>query len=140
MSEERDMEFGGVRVDYAHTLWFVAAPDEDWLAMIFKTKNDPGWNLMYRFRYCNSTDPWDDADTKNWYRMQFPEEAIDKVVERTKFIAALTAVKLAKQYGVDPTFDELTIMGSGGDALAAMMARPWCHHRTGPPPEEEADA
>ena len=54
-------------------IWYAdLSEDSDYLMSL--SRIDDGWDLVYRFRYYNSPDPWDEKDTKNWYRGKLSNE------------------------------------------------------------------
>ncbi len=120
---------------YFSTMWFIEGGphNRDWLAAVFR---DPGerWQLVYRFRYYNCPEPWDNGkDDKNWYKASMPpEEPEEKIVQSVDMMANLLVVT---GFGVKVHRVE---MRTDDDEVQAkkLMAQKWAHVRT----EEEFKA
>jgi hypothetical protein len=108
---------------YMSTMWFVEGGDKDALWALHK---DPGgvWELIWRFRYYNSPDPFDETDMKSWYHATHPPEATE--VEIIKKVDCLLDLMLKLGFG--PRVHKLVIRSDKcSEQFAALFTQEWAH-------------
>jgi hypothetical protein len=63
-------------------LWYcVLVPDKQDFLLSLSHKDEGHYAIIYRFRYYNSADPFDEEDKKNWYSVKVTDENEKELVD-----------------------------------------------------------
>lgn len=104
-------------------LWFVYGKEKrDWLACAVEMACGGRYRVVYRFRYHNSPDPFDESDEKNWYSFTTITDDDGAVIEPLSMLART----LIKQ-GFNDTLDYVPVDGDNDRMFELIRDRPWCH-------------
>jgi len=79
---------------YVDHLWFAGNEEMDIMGLLYRDSKTSPWRLTYRFRYYNSSDPFDPKDKKNVYQLTAPDsddahrdqvfEVFEKIIQGSK--------------------------------------------------------
>lgn len=115
------------------TFWFVRGGAWDFMGGVY-TDPDGKWMGKYRFRYYNSDDAWDGADTKNVYQVG-PLDAEDDTRAGLVETFTLLTKMMADSIGPD-TLTTLPVNGGVEKYLAMLAQQPFTHVKlTAPEPK-----
>jgi hypothetical protein len=63
-------------------LWYcVLVPDKQDFLLSLSRKDEGHYAIIYRFRYYNSADPFDEEDKKNWYSAKVTDKNEKELVD-----------------------------------------------------------
>ncbi len=114
-------------MEYLLAMWFVSNEEGDWLAVVFRAKDDPRWRLQYRFRYYQggpSADPFSSEDPKSWYEGRAPEGTTEETMKRN---VDATALLISMKFG--GPVDCIEVRGGPELLIEKAAGRPWFHYQ-----------
>lgn len=112
---------------HVETIWFTAWDSKDLMAILLKDEADGGWILRWRFKYYQSSTPFDEQDRENHYEICTEDGTVEKGEALGSVFNGI--MLLASQRGRVHIQDRLDVRGNGTAALAALITKPWCHVR-----------
>lgn len=124
--------FDLTETSYVETVWFVAWPGADWMAIVYRDTKDGPWRATFRWHYMAGVDR-DDCGTKSAYEhtgADTSEAKRRKLVEVYDTIAnVICATKKGKKWRVN-------VQGDQDRFLKLMSQQEWMHIKVLPPDPE----
>lgn len=101
-------------------IWFAGWPGSDFHAITYREGGV--WKARYRWRYHASNQPFDDRDEVRSFQIDTVDTTPDNIDDVIEGGFALVT-------GDAEMVDRIHVDGSGREAFAAMIGRPWAHVR-----------
>lgn len=112
-------------------MWFCGGSDEcDVMGALHRDLPDGEWILQYRIRHYDGDqkkDPFSDGDTKQWYKVRFPEP------DEARVLAAASSVFRTIAEHMEMTLHVIPLHTDDPKAIGEKLDRePWCHRKVLP--------
>lgn len=110
---------------YVDTVFFLAGPNYDWLAFVFRQGDGP-WEACHRIRLVRDDKTWGSSDVKKFFTVKLSPDA-EPTRDGLRHAIANLAVVTTMVYGAPHIIDSVLVEGGADAFVEAMSDKGWCH-------------